>query len=100
MSNYHPIISLLLVSSISASTPSDHLKHPNQQQLQREFRLNHDLSLFIKPWPVIQINDNQKNDIQLSAFPTLRLWQNKPIQSFSLFATGQWNELSLMVEPE
>ncbi len=99
MSNYHPIISLLLVSSISASTPSDHLKHPNQQQLQREFRLNHDLSLFIKPWPVIQINDNKKNDIQLSAFPTLRLWQANPIQSFSLQAGGQWDELSLMVEP-
>jgi len=93
------IIPLLFVSSVYASTLSDQLKHPKQQQLQREFRLNHDLSLFQKSWPLIQINDSQTNNVQLIAFPTLHLWQNKPIQSFALQAVGQWDELSLMVEP-
>jgi len=92
-------IIFLLSSTIFASTPSNHLLHPNQQQLQREFRQNHDLSKFQESWPVIQISDPQINNVQLSAISAFRLWNNDPIQSFSLRAAGQWETLSLMVEP-
>jgi hypothetical protein len=97
--NISLIIFLLLFSSVCASTPSNHLKHPNKQQLQREFRQNHNLSIFQESWPAIQISDPNKNNVQLTAISAFRIWNNEPIQSFSLNAAGQWKTLSLMVEP-
>ena len=93
------IVLLLLTSFVCASTPSDHLKHPNQQQLKSEFHKSHDLSLFQGSWPLIQINDPQKNNVQLSAISAFRVWNNNPIQSLVLQVIGQWDELLLMVEP-
>ena len=55
--------------------------------------------MFVKPWPVIPINDVIENNSQLSAISTFRTWQDKPIQSFAIQAAVQRNELSLFVEP-
>jgi len=93
------IVLLLLISFVGASTPSDHLKFPNQQQLKSEFHKSHDLSLFQETWPLIQINDPQKKNVQLSAISAFRVWNNDPIQSLALQVIGQWDKLSLMVEP-
>ena len=93
------LIYLLLLGAMQASSLMDHLKHNDQLQLQREFRQNHDLSIFQKPRPVIQISDPNKKNVQLSTVSAFRLWNNDPIQSFSLHAAGQWDKLSLLIEP-
>lgn len=90
---------LLLNSSVCSSTPSDQLKLPKQQQFQSEFRQNHDLSIFLESWPLIQISDQKINNVQLSAISAFRVWNNDPIQSLALQVIGQWDVLSLMVEP-
>ena len=87
----------MLVSISFSTLPMDHLKHNDQLQLQREFRQNHDLSLLLKPWPIIAIAS--ANSAKVTAFPTLRIWQHKPIHSLSLRATGQWDKVLIMVEP-
>jgi len=53
----------------------------------------------MKPWPLLQINDPNTSNVQITAFPTFHVWQNKPIQSFSIQMAGQWDGLSLVVEP-
>lgn len=93
------LILLLLIGSLCASRLTDHMQHQDKQQRIREFRQNHDLSIFQELWPVMQISDPNKNNVQLSAISAFRLWNNNPIQSFSLNAAGQWEPLSLMVEP-
>jgi len=87
----------MLVSISFSSLPMDHLKHNDQLQLQREFHQNHDLSLLLKPWPIVAIES--ANSAKVTVFPTLRIWQHKPIHSLSLRAAGQWDKLLIMVEP-
>ncbi len=43
----------------------------------------------------MQISNPNKNNVQLSAISAFRLWNNDPIQSFSLNAAGQWETLSI-----
>ncbi len=93
------IILLLSTTFICASTPTSHLKYHIQKQLKNEFYKNHDLSLFVKPWPVLQINDNHKNNVQLSVISTFRVWNNDPIESLDFQGISKWGRLSLMVEP-
>ena len=67
--------------------------------MKREFYQYHDLSLFVKPWPVLPINNVMENNSQLSSRSTFRTWQDKPIQWFAIQAAVQRNALSLFVEP-
>ena len=94
--SFSPIY-LLLLCTMQASSLMDHLKHNDQLQLQRGFRQYHNLSLFIKPWPIIPNVDT--NSANITAFPTLHIWQNKPIQSFGVRAVGEMKILSFMAEP-
>ena len=88
-------IIFLLSSTIFASKPSNHLQPLTQHHSQSAFRQNHDLSIFQESWPVMQISNPNKNNVQLSAISAFRLWNNDPIQSFSLNAAGQWETLSI-----
>ena len=87
---------ILTFSIIVASTPSDHLEHPTQTQLQREFFQYHDLSIFQESWPVIH---NENHEIKLSTISAIRMWNQNPISSLSVQAVGKWDELYLFVEP-
>gem|GEM_PF-1136557 len=92
-------IIFLLSSTIFASKPSNHLQPLTQHRYQSSFRQNHDLSIFQESWPVIQISDPNNNNVQLSTISAFRVWYNNPIQSLAIQAAGQWETLSLMVEP-
>jgi hypothetical protein len=93
------IIPIFLVSFLCAFKPSNHLQPLTQHRSQISFRQNHDLSIFQESWPIIQISDPNNNNVQLTAISAFRLWNNNPIQSLAIQAAGQWETLSLMVEP-
>jgi len=93
------IIPIFLVSFLCASKPSNPLQPLTQHRSQISFRQNHDLSIFQESWPIIQISDPNNNNVQLTAISAFRLWNNNPIQLLAIQAAGQWETLSLMVEP-
>jgi len=89
-------VPIILFSFLCASKPSNHLQPLTRHHSQSVFRQYHDLSIFQESQPFIQTGEQ---NVQLSTISAFRIWNNDPIQSFSLQAAGQWDELSLMVEP-
>ena len=96
---YRIIFYLILVSISFSTSLTDYLKHHTHSQLQQGFRKNHDLSLFQTPWPLIESNDPQNNNVHYSAISALYIWNNTTIKSLAIPINGRWNKLSLIIEP-